>query len=56
VFIPEGDIRCACTKYGAMAVLEAAYKRMAGDHRALASVGLPVAATFDDADRIGQVA
>jgi hypothetical protein len=56
MFIPEGDIVGACTKYGARAVLEAVFKRMAGDHGALASVGLLVAATVDDADRIGQVA
>ena len=53
--IPEGDVRFACTQHGAKAVLEAAYKRMAGDHRALPAVGLPDTRTFRDADRIGQV-
>ncbi len=52
--IAGGGIRFACTKFGAKAVLEAAYKRMAGDHRALLAVGLPDVKTFAAADCIGQ--
>jgi len=54
VNIAGGGIRFACTKYGAKAVLAAAYKRMAGDHRALLAVGLPDVKTFAAADRIGR--
>jgi hypothetical protein len=53
--IPEGDIRFACTKYGAKAVREAAYGRMAGDRRALLAVGLADVETVAEADRIGQI-
>ena len=55
MFIPEGDIRFACTTFGAKLVFGAACRRMAGDHRALPALGLPDAETSDEADRIGQV-
>jgi hypothetical protein len=55
MYTPEGDIRFACAKCGATAVREAAYKRMAGDHRALLAVGLADVETIDEADRIGQI-
>jgi len=53
--IPASDVRIACTRHGARAVLKAAYKRMAGDHLALPAGGLADAETFGEADRIGYV-
>jgi len=53
--IPEGDITFACTRFGARTVFNAAHMRMTGYHRALLAVGLPDAATFNEADRIGQI-
>lgn len=53
--ITASEVRFACTRHGAKAVLEAAYKRMAGDHRALPDVGLADPETFGEADRIGYV-
>jgi hypothetical protein len=52
---PEGDIRFACTRFGARTVFEAANRRLAGDHWALPFVGLADAETFDEADRIVKI-
>jgi|APFre7841882630_1041343.scaffolds.fasta_scaffold67752_1 hypothetical protein len=52
---PEGDIRFACTRFGARTVYDAANRRLAGDHRPLPFVGLTDAETFEEADRIVQI-
>lgn len=49
------DIRFACAVHGARRVFVAAKRRMAGDRRALSTVGLADVATFDEADSISIV-
>lgn len=52
----DHEIARACDLFGAKAVSDAAYRRMAGDHLALLAVGLPDTATIGVADRVAQVA